>query len=187
MAVGCLNDPTNSVCSRIDRDLRYCSDNGLYSLRAHQDNFFETKAKELILDNKRSRNNQYIFNSICVVISLACVGATAILIIQVIKDKNMVLLIFAEITKEEINKAIKQARLFSIHSARFKLCHIRESKGTQEGYWEVLKREYKVKEENEEQDVKSFLELDANQKLKEEEPTEQLKNAKRKALFLQME
>ena len=164
VAKECIQDNSNHLCSIIDYSLQYCSDNGLYFMIVHQDDSSKNMVKELIDNNRRNKSYQYIFISACIAVILIFVTAVSILIVIVIKDKNVVLSIFAEVTKEEIDKAIKYAHI-PIKTARFNMEHIKNSKGNEEEYWNTVIGKYKLNRLFEKKELEdSRLTFDLNEK-----------------------
>eukprot|EP00826_Nyctotherus_ovalis_P025910 TRINITY_DN2012_c0_g1_i10.p2 TRINITY_DN2012_c0_g1~~TRINITY_DN2012_c0_g1_i10.p2 ORF type:complete len:194 (+),score=47.00 TRINITY_DN2012_c0_g1_i10:655-1236(+) len=182
-AVSCLSSATNSICAEIDEAITFCLENGLYSIRNHQDRYTELLIEELLNVNRKACNFQYIFLSICIAVILCCVIAITVLIFVVTKNKNTVLSIFAEITKEEIAKTIKRARLIPIRSARFKMKHVTKAKGSEDEYWKRVKDEYATRKE------KSLVDAEEGKKVQGEEATAMVEGErnKKKVLFRQME
>lgn len=183
-SIGCLEDSSPAVCATIEAAMQYCSDNGLYSMRVHQDTLSDAMIEALMDKDTSNRNRQYIIISVCVVVILASIVAVTILIIMVIRDKNTVLGIFAEITKEEVDKTVEYARSFPIRSVRFKLEHARKAEGKEEKYWKIVMEKYKVRKvrtEGKLEESKSFRNLEITDKSKLEPSSgAQLEEEKRK-------
>lgn len=180
--MSCLSSATNPICAKIDEAINFCLENGLYSVRNHQDKHTELLIKELLNANRKTRNFQYIFLSICITLILCCVVAITVLIFVVIKHKNTVLSIFAEITKDEIAKTLSHARLLSIRNVRFNMQHAAKAKGSEDEYWRRVKEEYVAGK------GKSSGEGEEAGKVQGEEGTSAAEERKKKkVLFRQME
>lgn len=147
------------MCDIIEMALEYCIKNGLYSMRILQDILLEEIVENIISDSRGGRNTQYISSSICVGVILISTGFIAFLIIVVVRDKNLVLAIFAEISKEDIARVLDRAKALSIRKTRFSFDQYRNIKGPSEVYWGAIIDENRSRREVQNPLVKSTMSI----------------------------
>ncbi len=108
----------------------------------HNQYFFRNNNVWDSVISSSDKTRLYYFTTISVVIVFATSISIAIILIIVIKDKNKTMLIFVEISNEEINKVISYIKKITIRNIRYNAEDVIDSKGSHLDYWDILIAKY---------------------------------------------
>ena len=124
-------------------------------------------------------NSQYILISICTALVVISTAIIFPILNWIIKDKSLVIAIFSDVERIEVNKVIENTKRLNINNLDYKKKWIKKSNGQQDYFWNKI-----LKDQQSDVDKPSILNI---QKIKNEAPSEEKKQIKDQEVVVEAE
>ncbi len=136
----CINNYTDTTCEEVNLALDYCMANGIPTLKPQQTKLSKVLIDDLLNFALSGRDSLYILISLCIAAVVLSSVLILVFLIWVIKGKSRVMSIFAEITPEEVQIILTQAKSIKIVDAQFDPKYVTLCEGNEEKFWRFFCR-----------------------------------------------